>query len=110
MVVHTPTGRDGVLVAELLGAQGYVVRRSASAAELGEQLDEATLGLLTRATRGSAFSKGLGKRAFYAQVDLDQPKAYAHAMSVMASSSQSHDAQEGMSSFLEHRPARFENR
>jgi len=75
-----------------------------------DQLDEATLDLLTRATRGSAFSKGLGKRAFYAQVDLDQPKAYAHAMSVMASSSQSHDAQEGMSSFLEHRPAQFENR
>src|SRR3954449_8166734 len=31
-----------------------------------EQLDEATLELLARATRGSAFSKGLGKRAFYA--------------------------------------------
>jgi signal transduction histidine kinase/ActR/RegA family two-component response regulator len=41
VVVHTPTGRDGVLVADLLGAQGYPVRRSSSAAELGEQLDDA---------------------------------------------------------------------
>lgn len=81
-----------------------------NAAVPAEQLEQATLDLLTRATRGSAFSKALGKRAFYAQVDLDQPKAYAHAMSVMASSSQSHDAQEGMASFLEHRPAEFENR
>ena len=41
MVVHTPTGRDGALVAELLGAQGYLVRQSISAAELGDHLDEA---------------------------------------------------------------------
>jgi two-component system, cell cycle sensor histidine kinase and response regulator CckA len=41
VVVHTPTGRDGVLVAELLGSQGHVVRRSTSPAELGEQLDDA---------------------------------------------------------------------
>jgi len=81
-----------------------------NAAVPADELDRATLELLTRATRGSAFSKGLGKRAFYAQIDLDQPKAYAHAMSVMASSSQTHDAQEGMTSFLEHRPAQFENR
>jgi signal transduction histidine kinase len=41
VVVHTPTGRDGVLVAELLGSQGYTVRRSSSATELGELLDDA---------------------------------------------------------------------
>jgi len=81
-----------------------------NAAVPADELDRATLELLTRATRGSAFSKGLGKRAFYAQIDLDQPKAYTHAMSVMASSSQTHDAQEGMTAFLEHRPAQFENR
>ncbi|MFL5514852.1 MAG: ATP-binding protein [Gemmatimonadales bacterium] len=51
VVVHTPTGRDGVLVAELLRAQGYVVRRSASAAELGEQLDDAA-GVVVLAEEG----------------------------------------------------------
>ncbi len=39
-MVHTPTGRDGVLIAELLGSQGYAVRRSITATELDEQLDE----------------------------------------------------------------------
>jgi enoyl-CoA hydratase/carnithine racemase len=45
----------------------------------------------------------LGKQAFYTQVDLDQPKAYAYAKEVMSMNSLAHDAQEGISSFLEKR-------
>jgi len=52
------------------------------------QLDSAVQDLLERVTRGSAESKGIGKQAFYAQVDLDQPKAYAYAIEVMAATSQ----------------------
>ena len=73
-------------------------------------LESATLELLTRATRGSALSKALGKHAFYAQIDMDQSKAYSHAVEVMAGSSQTHDAQERMRSFLEKREAVFLNR
>jgi enoyl-CoA hydratase/carnithine racemase len=73
-------------------------------------LERETLALLERATRGSAFSKALGKQGFYAQVDLDQPKAYAYATELMASASQTQDAQEGMRSFVEKRPPRFTNR
>jgi enoyl-CoA hydratase/carnithine racemase len=75
-----------------------------------DDLERATLELLTRATRGSALSKGIGKQAFYAQVDLDQPKAYAYAIEVMAATSQTHDGREGMAAFLERRPPQFENR
>ncbi|TAM82130.1 MAG: enoyl-CoA hydratase [Jatrophihabitans sp.] len=64
------------------------------------QLDTAVQDLLERVTRGSAESKGLGKQAFYAQVDLDQPKAYAYAIEVMAAASQLPDAREGMQAFL----------
>ena len=71
------------------------------------QLEEETLELLRRATRGSAQSKGIGKQAFYAQIDLDQPKAYAYAMEVMASASQTADAREGVAAFLEKRPPKF---
>jgi enoyl-CoA hydratase/carnithine racemase len=67
------------------------------------QLDSAVQDLLERVTRGSAESKALGKRTFYEQVDLDQPKAYAHAVSVMASASQLPDAREGMRAFLDKR-------
>ena len=71
-------------------------------------LEAASWELLERATRGSAFSKGLGKQSYYAQIDLDQPKAYDYATEVMASSSQHPDAQEGMRAFLEKRRPIFE--
>jgi enoyl-CoA hydratase/carnithine racemase len=71
------------------------------------QLDSATHGLLDRVTRGSAESKGIGKQALYAQIDLDQPKAYAYAVEVMAATSQLPDAREGMQAFLEKRKPRW---
>jgi enoyl-CoA hydratase/carnithine racemase len=67
------------------------------------QLDSAVQDMLERVTRGSAESKGIGKQALYAQIDLDQPKAYAYAIEVMAATSQLPDAREGMRSFLEKR-------
>jgi enoyl-CoA hydratase/carnithine racemase len=71
------------------------------------QLDSATADLLERVTRGSAESKGIGKQALYAQIDLDQPKAYAYAIEVMAATSQLPDAREGMHAFLEKRKPRW---
>ncbi len=67
------------------------------------QLDSAVQDLLERVTRGSAEGKGIGKQALYAQIDLDQPKAYAYAIEVMAATSQLPDAREGMRAFLDKR-------
>jgi len=67
------------------------------------QLDDVVHDLLERVTRGSAESKGIGKQALYAQIDLDQPKAYSYAVEVMAATSQLPDAREGMHAFLEKR-------
>jgi enoyl-CoA hydratase/carnithine racemase len=72
------------------------------------ELDAACLELLRRATRGSRNSKALGKQGFYAQVDLDQPKAYAYAIELMAASSQTPEAREGMAAFLEKRAPHFD--
>jgi enoyl-CoA hydratase/carnithine racemase len=74
------------------------------------QLDSATADLLERVTRGSAESKGIGKQALYAQIDLDQAKAYAHAVEVMAATSQLPDAREGMRAFLEKRKPQWRAR
>lgn len=75
-----------------------------------DQVAPATRDLLARATRGSALSKGVGKRAFYRQVDLDLRGAYDYATEVMASSSQTEDARENVRAFLEKRDSRFRNR
>jgi enoyl-CoA hydratase/carnithine racemase len=73
------------------------------------QLDAAVRDLLERVTRGSAESKGIGKQALYAQIDLDQPKAYAYAVEVMAATSQLPDAREGMSAFLDKRQPQWQH-
>ena len=71
------------------------------------QLDSAVHDLLERVTRGSAESKGIGKQALYAQIDLDQPKAYAYAVEVMAAGAVAEDGQESVRAFVEKRRPRF---
>ena len=75
-----------------------------------DQLDEAVNDLIRRATRGSVSSKATGKRGFYAQIDLDQSKAYAYAVEVMAASATTADAQEGIAAFLGKRHPNYTER
>jgi enoyl-CoA hydratase/carnithine racemase len=70
-------------------------------------LDDAVADLMRRATRGSAASKALGKRAFYRQIDQPQDEAYRYAAEVMAQAAVSPDGQEGITAFLEKRPPSF---
>ncbi|MBW0105879.1 enoyl-CoA hydratase-related protein [Pseudonocardia sp. KRD291] len=67
------------------------------------ELDGRVDDLLARATRGSRFSKAVGKQTLYAQLDRPEADAYAIAAEVMASMSQSPGAREGMASFLDKR-------
>jgi enoyl-CoA hydratase/carnithine racemase len=68
-----------------------------------ERLREETYSLAHRISEASPFTVSLGKQAFYAQIDLDQPKAYAYAKEVMSLNAMAEDAQEGMGAFLEKR-------
>jgi enoyl-CoA hydratase/carnithine racemase len=84
-------------------AEWGLVNRVVPAAEL----DNATWDLVTRAGRGSAESKGLGKQGFYAQIGLDQAAAYQYAITLMAAAAVTPDAQEGIAAFLQKRPAKY---
>ena len=53
--------------------------------------------------RSSPLTVGIGKEAFYAQVELDEHRAYDLTKAVMAMNSMATDAQEGMGAFLEKR-------
>jgi enoyl-CoA hydratase/carnithine racemase len=75
-----------------------------------EELREATLKLAKRITEASSLTVGIGKQAFYAQIDLDQPKAYELTKEVMANNAVAADAQEGISAFLEKRAALWAGR
>jgi enoyl-CoA hydratase/carnithine racemase len=61
--------------------------------------------LACQIAEASGFTVALGKQAFYAQVDLDQAKAYAYTKEVMSMNAMADDAQEGIAAFLEKRPA-----
>ena len=61
--------------------------------------------LAARIAEASDLVVALGKQAYYTQVDLDQPKAYAYAKEVMSMNSLAADAQEGISAFIEKRRA-----
>lgn len=69
------------------------------------ELEGATRKLAGRIAAASSLTVALGKEAFYSQIDLDQPKAYAYAKEVMSMNALAADAQEGISAFLEKRPA-----
>ena len=70
-----------------------------------EQLRSATLELARKIAGASSLVISLGKQAYYTQIDLDQPKAYAYAKEVMSMNALAADAQEGISAFLGKRPA-----
>jgi enoyl-CoA hydratase/carnithine racemase len=91
----------GKLVDATTAVEWGLVNRAVPAVEL----ESATRELACQIAQASSFTVGLGKQAYYAQIDLDQPKAYAYAKEVMTLNSLAHDAQEGMSAFLEKRVA-----
>ena len=77
-----------------------LVNRAVPDAELDTAVDD----LLSRATRGSRTSKALGKQTLYAQLDRPEADAYAIALEVMATASQTAAAKEAMAAFLTKRP------
>jgi enoyl-CoA hydratase/carnithine racemase len=89
----------GEIVDAATAAGWGLVNRAVPAAELQAE----TRKLAARIAEASNLTVSLGKQAYYTQIDLDQPKAYAYAKEVMSMNSLAADAQEGISAFLEKR-------
>ncbi|HTQ56612.1 MAG TPA: enoyl-CoA hydratase [Bryobacteraceae bacterium] len=89
----------GEMVDAATAADWGLVNRVVPAAELSAE----TRKLAARIAEASSLTIALGKQAYYTQIDLDQPKAYAYAKEVMSMNSLAADAQEGISAFLEKR-------
>jgi enoyl-CoA hydratase/carnithine racemase len=69
-----------------------------------EALDDEVAIIVDAIARSSPLTVGIGKEAFYAQIELDEHRAYDLTKAVMAMNARADDAQEGMSAFLEKRP------
>jgi enoyl-CoA hydratase/carnithine racemase len=68
-----------------------------------EALEDEVASLVDAIARSSPLTVGIGKEAFYAQIELDEHRAYDLTKAVMAMNARANDAQEGMSAFLEKR-------
>jgi enoyl-CoA hydratase/carnithine racemase len=91
----------GDLVDAATAADWGLINRVVPAAALASE----TRKLAARIADASSLVIGIGKQAYYTQIDLDQSKAYAYAKEVMTMNSLAVDAQEGISAFLEKRAA-----
>jgi enoyl-CoA hydratase/carnithine racemase len=72
-----------------------------------EQLHSAALELAGKIASASRTVVGIGKAAFYAQIDLDQASAYHYTKDVMTRNALEADAREGIAAFLEKRTPKW---
>jgi len=90
----------GELVDARTAADWGLINQVVPAAEL----ETASRKLAAKVAEASPLVVAIGKQAFYTQIDLDQPKAYAYAKEVMSMNALAADAQEGIGAFLAKRP------
>jgi len=69
-----------------------------------ERLHDEALSLARKIAESSRGVVGIGKGAFYKQIDMDQTHAYEYTKAVMTSNATEPDASEGITAFLERRP------
>jgi enoyl-CoA hydratase/carnithine racemase len=93
----------GELVDARTAADWGLVNQVVPAAELRA----ASRKLAAKVAEASPLVVAIGKQAFYTQIDLDQPNAYAHAKEVMSMNALAADAQEGIAAFLGKRAPRW---
>lgn len=75
-----------------------------------DELEAVTDELAQRIASASPLTIGLGKRAFYRQIDLGLDAAYEVCQEVMSENAAAEDAHEGMSAFLEKRAPTWRGR
>jgi enoyl-CoA hydratase/carnithine racemase len=98
-----------LLTGEPISAQEALAAGLVNRLAAPEDLAAETMRLARQIASASQFVVGIGKEAFYGQIDLPQADAYRYAAEVMATNALAADAQEGMCAFLEKRPPHWVN-
>jgi enoyl-CoA hydratase/carnithine racemase len=74
------------------------------------ELEKAAMDLALSVAEASSLVLGIGKRAFYNQIDLDESLAYEYGTDVMTLNLLAEDAQNGITAFLEKRKPVWQGR
>jgi enoyl-CoA hydratase/carnithine racemase len=108
-VIGRKRALEMLLTGEFMGAvearTAGLVNRVVPVAELGSS----TRALAEQIAAASSLVVGIGKQAFYRQLDLPIHEAYTYASGVMTANATLADAQEGMCAFLEKRKPTWTN-
>jgi len=75
-----------------------------------DELEAHTRAVARKIVHASQLIVGIGKRAFYAQIEMDQHAAYAHTSDVMTMNALMGDAHEGITAFLDKREPNWAGR
>jgi enoyl-CoA hydratase/carnithine racemase len=75
-----------------------------------DEVLNAALALARQIAAKSAYTVKIGKAAFYRQREMPLPEAYAYATQVMVDNMLAHDAEEGISAFIDKRHPNWEDR
>jgi len=74
-----------------------------------EALQDATMDMARKIASKSSMTLATGKRAFYAQREMNLPEAYDFASSVMVENMLARDAEEGIGAFIEKRAPHWQD-
>lgn len=93
-----------LLTGEMINAEAAVAYGLINRAVPADRLDAEVAALAAKIASKSPLTLKIGKTAFYRQLEMPLPDAYAYASDVMAQNMEALDAAEGISAFLEKRP------
>ncbi len=102
-VVGKKKALEMLLTGKFISAQDAMAHGLVNCVVPEDHLEEETLKLAGDIARYSLVTLGLGKQAFYQQIEMGEKEAYHYAKEVISSNALMADAVEGMSAFSEKR-------
>ena len=99
-----------LLTGEFISAEEAQAEGLVNRAVPAEELEAATRALAEKIAEASPLVVGVGKQAFYRQLEMPTEQAYAYTKEVMSFNASFADAQEGICAFLEKRKPEWRGR
>lgn len=99
-----------LLTGEFISAEEAKSEGLANKVVPADELEEQTTALAEKIAEASPLVVGIGKQAFYRQLEMPTGQAYGYTKQVMSFNASFEDAQEGMGAFLEKRKPEWKGR
>ncbi len=99
-----------LLTGDFISAQEALAEGLVNKVVPAEELEAETRALADKIAEASPLVVGVGKQAFYRQIEMPVEQAYAYTKEVMSFNASFADAQEGMCAFLEKRKPEWQGR